>query len=184
MAEKNQIKTLSISNIEININEINIVDNFITQILIDNSFGKINYVQTTEETRGKEYNLKLKNNNENIEFISLNENRSNMNLMNEEEFFELVGKVSNGISKKSGRYQESLYSNYLKAKKEADEGYLSDVLNKAVVFRNNLNYVRKLMKNEKFMKAWKENFGEESPEFVFKNCGKLRRINIIQDLIK
>ena len=73
--------------------------------------------------------LSLANNKGQLEFISLDRNSfmpSSMQLT-EEEFFNIVGATKKGISKKSGRYQESLYGHYLEAKQNNDSGYISDI---------------------------------------------------------
>ena len=59
--------------------------------------------------------------------------------------------------------------------------YILDILNKAIVFENNLNYVKVLMNDKSFMKAWRRNFGKESPINIFKESGNLRKINIINE---
>ncbi len=101
------------------------------------------------------------------------------NLMSEKEFFKTVGFSKDRFSIRSGNYQKSLYAHYLQAQSEKDCGYVSDVLKKAIVFRNNIDYVKKLMHNEKFMAKWHCNYGRKSPLSVLKNSGDMTLINII-----
>ena len=119
-------------------------------------------------------------------FISINKKvlAPYVNTISEEKFFNIIGLKKKGLSKKSGKYQESLYSHYIRAIAEEDNGYIEDVLNKAIVFENNLNYIKKLTKNKKFMKEWRKNFRDESPLEIFKNSGNLKLINVINEQIK
>lgn len=164
------------NNVEINFDEINTVENFISEILVEDNFYKLNSILKTEET--EKYNYF------NAEFITINKDALTpySNTISEKEFFRIVGVNKSGFSKRSGKYQESLYSHYIRAVAENDTGYISDILNKAIVFENNLNYVKVLMKDKSFMKEWRRNFGKENPINVFKDTGKLRKINIINEL--
>lgn len=189
MAEKKTINI--IDNIDVNLEKISGVENYISQILAEDGFYKMNVSRNrkSENLNKKIYkqNIKIKDkNNEEIEFICLDENSllPYSNLITEKEFYKIVGVRNKKLLKSCGKYQESLYSNYLEAKKEQDEGYISDILQKAVVFQNNLNYVKTLSKNKKFMKEWRKNFGKETPTKVFKNNGSLRKINIVHELCR
>jgi len=102
--------------------------------------------------------------------------------LSEKEFFRLVGFFNNKFSAKSGNYQKSLYSHYVQAKAENDNGYISDVLKKAIVFKNNVHFVKELMHNEKFMNKWHKNYGRKSPLTVLKNSGNMTLINIINSI--
>lgn len=190
MTKKETVKTLDISNIEISLNEVNTVESYISQILIEDNFNKLNYLQNrksqNECSTYLQPSLRIQSDNGNLEFISVDMNAfaPYSTIMSEQEFFRIVGVTKKGISARSGKYQESLYSFYLEALKEEDEGFISDILNKAVVFENNLNYVKRLAKNKSFMKEWRKNFGNESPINMFKNSGSLRKINIINDRTK
>ena len=172
-------RTALASNIEINLEEVNTVENFISELLTEDNFYKLNSAFKTEET--EQYSFF--NTGENIEFIAINKDALNpySNTITEKEFFRIVGVNKTGFSKRSGKYQESLYSHYIRAVAENDLGYVSDILNKAMVFENNLNYVKMLMKDKTFMKEWRKNFGKESPLNVFKHSGNLRKINIIHE---
>ncbi len=180
-----------IDKIESNIDETSALENYISQILAEDNFYKMNisYNQENENLNKKVYkqNLKIKNkSSKDIEFICIDIDAlmPYSNLITEKEFYKIVGVRNKKLLKRSGKYQESLYSNYLEAKKECDEGYISDILKKAIVFQNNLNYVKNLTKNKKFMKEWRKNFGKETPSKIFKNSGNLRKINIIHELCR
>lgn len=170
------------NNEEIGLNEVNTVENFISEMLLDDNFYRLNSMIKTEETETYSYFKPV----ENMDFISINQDAlaPYSNTISEQEFFRIVGVKKTGFSKRSGKYQESLYSHYIQAVAENDTGYISDILNKAMIFENNLNYVKTLMKNRNFMKEWRRNFGKESPLNVFKHSGELRKINIINELRK
>ncbi len=190
MEKKKSVKTKEKSNIDINSTEINLVENYISQILAENNFNKLNDIQNQKNNNieGKDFEsiFKIESKNGEIEFITINKNSlaPYSTIMSEEKFFKIIGKTKKGLSKKSGKYQASLYSFYMKAVSEKDEGFISDVLNKAIVFENNLNYVKMLMKKRTFMREWKKNFGKESPIKIFKDSGSLRKINIINEYSK
>ena len=190
MTKNTEVKTLDISNIETNLDEINTVENYISQILIEDNFNKLNYLQNRKsQNESSGYfnpSFKIESNNGNLEFISIDMNSfaPYSTIMSENEFFRIVGLTKKGMSARSGKYQESLYSFYMEALKENDNGFISDILNKARIFENNLNYVKRLMKNKSFMKEWRKNFGKESPITIFKNSGSLRKINIINERTK
>ena len=79
------------------------------------------------------------------------------------------------------KYQEYLYAHYLEAIKEQDEGYLSDVLTKAMEFQSNLKYVKSLMKNKRFVEEWRKDFRDETALEIFKHKGNLRIVNIVRE---
>ncbi len=166
------------NNIEISFDEINTVENFISEILVEDNFYKLNSILQNEETEKYGYF--------NAEFITVNKDSlaPYSNTISEKKFFKIIGVNKLGFSKRSGKYQESLYSHYIRAVAENDTGYISDILNKAMVFENNLNYVKVLMNDKSFMKEWRKNFGKENPVNVFKESGNLRKINIINELKK
>ncbi len=190
MAEKKSVKTEDITNFDISSTEISNVENYISQILFEDNFNKLNNLQNRKSINANdkvlESKFKIESDNGNIEFISIDMNSlaPYSKIMSEEEFYKIIGKTKRGLSKKSGKYQESLYSYYLEAISEKDDGFISDVLSKAVVFENNLNYVKMLMKKKAFMKEWRRNFGKESPIKIFKDSGSLRKINIINEYSK
>lgn len=181
--ESSSAKT-SNENTVCSIDEISGVENYIEEILNNTNFDNLNFLTAQ---KSKNQNIKIKSGiNENSEFISINSNSMfpYARLISEKEFLKIVGAGKKGIHKKSGYYQESLYSNYMEAKKECDEGYISDVLSKAILLRNNINYAKLLMKNRKFMKEWRNNFGNETPLSDVKNSGSIRRITIIKSRIQ
>jgi hypothetical protein len=185
---KKSNKTINIKDMELefNIEEMNNLENYITHILVEDNFNKLNHLQNqnhnTRKNARQKNNFKLVENNDGIAFISVDINSLEpyTNTISESEFFNIVGANSKGLSAHSGKYQESLYSFYLEAKSLADEGYISDVLNKAMVFQNNLEYVEALARDKNFMKAWHQNCGKESPIRAFKDSGNLRRINMVK----
>ena len=138
-------KILEFKNIEISFDDVTAVQKMISNTLYDDSFNKINYMNITNNSDISLPELKLTNKNGGLEFISVNKN--NNNRISEEEFFEIVGVTKKGISKRSGKYQEELYGLYLSAKSENDEGFIKDIFDKAIVFKNNLNYVKMLIQN-------------------------------------
>ena len=161
------------------------VESLIPDVYSHNIFHSSDYMKSSSLSNAVKSNLYLSNKNGRIEFISVDNDAvpPYSTILSEKEFFNIVGVVKRGISKKSGKYQESLYSYYLQAKKEKDIGYISDILNKAVIFRNNLNYIKTLQNKKAFMKEWRKNFGKISPAEHFKNTGSLRMINIIKESI-
>ena len=190
MTEKESVKAGNIKNLDINSSEISNVENYISKILFEDNFNKLNNLQNQKNLNINdshiEPEIKIESKDGNIEFISIDINSLSpySNIISEEKFYKIIGKTKKGLSKRSGKYQESLYSYYLKAISEKDDGFISDVLSKAVVFENNLNYVKMLMKKRSFMKEWRKNFGKESPIKMFKNSGSLRKINIINEYSK
>lgn len=178
------IDILNFKNIEATLNELNKSDEYIPVIMEDN-YRRVNLTQNLSENYEFKKTFSLKLDKVNLEFISVNSNSMApfANIINENDFLKIVGATKKGISKRSGRYQESLYGYYLRALNESDEGFLSDVLNKAVIFDNNLKYVKSLMKNKIFMKEWRRNFRKETPVNIFKNNGNLKSINMIKERI-
>ena len=166
------------NNTEISFDEVNTVENFISEILVEDNFYKLNSIIENEKSEKYGYF--------NAEFITINKEALEpySNTISEKEFFKIVGVTKSGFSKRSGKYQESLYSHYIRAVAENDIGYITDILNKAIVFKNNLNYIKVLMNDKSFMREWRKNFGKESPINIFKESGNLRKINIINELKK
>ena len=190
MSDKKAEKIFDISDVELELNNTNNVENIISRILAEDNFNRLNYLQNKKGANESKSlfktDIKIFNNEENLEFVTVNNNSlaPYAQIMNEKEFFKIMGCTKKGLSKRSGKYQESLYGYYNEAVAAKDEGYISDILTKAVVFENNLNYVKSLMKNKRFMKEWRKNFGKESPVTIFKNSGNLRKINIVKNGIK
>ncbi len=155
---------MSVKYIDTKIDEIINTECLISEILNNESFNSLN-------------NLKKEPKNK-IELISINKDYN----LNEKEFFEITDTGKRGIHKNTGIYQEKLYGNYKKAVEERDIGYLKDVLKKAVVFKDNVEEVRNLMKNKNFMKRWHKDVGRISPLKILKNTGRMKQINIIKRL--
>ena len=172
-------KTALASSIELGLDEVNTVENFISELLTEDNFYRLNSAFKNEGNASYNYY----NTDGSIAYITINKDgiAPYSNTISEKDFFRIVGVNKTGFSKKSGKYQESLYSHYIRAVAENDSGYLSDTLNKAIVFENNLNYVKMLTKDKSFMKEWRKNFGKENPLSVFKQSGSLRKINIVNE---
>lgn len=177
--------TLNFKNIEANLNEFNNIEKLLPNIFMEENFNRLNYLQSTKTDFTFKTNISIIDNEEKIDFVSVNSSSLApfARILEKERFLKIVGATKKGISKRSGKYQESLYGYYLCALKENDEGFLSDILNKAVIFENNLNFVKALMRSKSFMKVWRKNFGKESPLHIFKNTGNLRKINMVRERI-
>lgn len=118
----------------------------------------------------------------NAQFISIVK-ETEPEFMSEAEFFDLVGVRNNRLSSSARRYQRSLYSHYMRAKREKDEGYKNDVLAKAKILKENIETTKELMKNEAFMLEWESNIGKVSPVEDLKEHGRMMKINIIKSFI-
>lgn len=180
--EKGDIKVSGsvVNNVQTDFNEISNIENFISKILGEENFDKLNHLKNDKNiTNRNKFNNEV---NSSLEFISIDSNsiKPYLNLISEKEFFKIVGASKKGLKKTSGKYQESLYSHYIQALAENDEGYISDVLKKAMILRENINETEELMKNEVFRKKWKENFETMDPVYVLKNTGSMKRINVIR----
>lgn len=177
--------TLNFRNIEANLNEFNNIEKLLPNIFAEENFNRLNYLQPAKTDFTFKTKISIVDNEEQIDFISINSSSLApfAKILEKEKFLKIVGATKKGISKRSGRYQESLYGYYLCALKENDDGFLSDILNKAVIFENNANFVKTLMRNKSFMKEWHRNFGKETPLNVFKNSGNLRKINMVRERI-
>ena len=184
MQDKKAAKIFDIKEIDLKLDEMEVVESIISDILKNENFYNMNYLQNQHIADKTSLNFKIAPN-KNAEFISIDKNSiaPYSNIMSEDEFYKIVGKTKKGLSKKSGKYQKNLYEYYINAVKEQDEGFIADVLVKALIFENNLNYVKHLMKKKKFMKEWQKNFGKKSPADEFKQSGNLKKINIIYDNI-
>ena len=154
--------------------EINNLDNYISEVLEQANFEHL--VMPKEEKKEEHSFLK------NAEFISVVEKKEE--LLSEEEFFNLVGVHNRRLSPSAGRYQHSLYSHYMRAKREKDEGYRQDVLMKAKILKENIEEAERLMKNEAFMREWELNVGKISPIRELQENGRMRRLNIIKSYIE
>ncbi len=155
---------MSVKYIDTKIDEIVNTECLISEILNNENFNSLNNL--------KKEPLKT------IELISINKDYN----INEKEFYVITDTGKRGVHKNTGNYQEKLYGNYKKAVEERDIGYIKDVLKKAIVFRNNVEEVKKLMKNKNFMKQWRKDVGRISPLKILKNTGKMKEINIIKRL--
>lgn len=167
--------------IETTLAEVSNVENYICSILENENFDGLNYLKGQNSLNAA---VDIKNTLAQFVAIDIDSLAPYSNLISEKEFFKIVGSNGKTIYKRSGHYQESLLSNYLKAKEEQDKGYIEDVLRKAIVFEYNLTFVKVLSKNKKFMHEWRRNFGKISPMFEFKNSGNLKKINTIKNLIE
>ena len=160
------------------------IESYIGEILDNTNFDSLNFLRVHESEKNRK--IAEENGLENAEFISIDIDSlaPYASMISEKEFFKIVGANEKNIYKRSGKYQESLYSNYLEAKKELDKGYMVDVLAKAMTLRNNIEYAQSLTKDAKFMREWRRNFGNESPVSNIKKTGSLRRINIVKERIE
>ncbi|MBE7704228.1 MAG: hypothetical protein E7Z90_00280 [Cyanobacteria bacterium SIG29] len=173
-------KTVCEIDIETSLNEVNNLENYIGNFLDNENFSKLNYLSDEEERQS------INIDDTTAEFVSIDIDSlaPYSKLITEKEFFKIVGS-SNGktINKRSGLYQESLFGHYLEAKALKDEGYIEDVLKKAVILKYNESYVKSLMNSKKFMKEWRKNFGNFSPLKELRQSGNLRKINTIKNSI-
>ena len=167
-------------NIEVNMNEIESVKEIISKVLTENDFNKTEgLVHNKKDSSAK---FIFPNGSGNTNFVSLKKSslKPYTKIMTEEEFYKIARVTKKGLSKKASKYQEFLYSNYKEALKLKDDGYILDILYKALEFKNNLEFVKKLVKDKNFKKEWKKDFGDTSAIEVFKNKGNLKIINIIK----
>ena len=143
----------TLKTLEFDLSSVETVKNAVSKVLADDGFNSLNNILQVNNKPSNKFDLKLSGVEGNLEFISVNKDFAApySKILSEKEFFKIVGLTKNGLSKRSGKYQESLFSNYLEAKDEQDNGYINDIFNKAVVFQNNLNYVKALMKKPSFM---------------------------------
>ena len=170
----NFVKTNEKLNEAVNAIEINDMENYISEVLEQTNFEHL--VMPKEEK--KEAHSFLKN----ADFISVVEKKEE--LLTEEEFFNLVGVHNKRLSSHAGRYQQSLYSHYMRAKREKDDGYRKDVLMKAQILKENIKEAEMLMQNEAFMREWALNVGRISPIRDLQENGRMRRINIVRSYIE
>ena len=165
--------------IESEVNKIeNYVENYVCQILENENFDAMNHLQAR-----KSENRNLKNSNcvEDFTFISkdIDSLTPYSSLITEKEFYKIVEANDKDCYRRSGIYQQCLFSNYKYAVEIKDNGYIEDVLKKAIIFNHNRTFVKALMQNKKFMKEWRRNFANYTPLAELKNTGSLKRINII-----
>lgn len=153
--------------------EINNLENYISESLEQVNFEKL--VLPAEKRDNVSF---VKN----AEFISVMEN--DLEVLSEEEFFDLVGVCNKRLSSRSGRYQRSLYSHYMRAKREKDEGYRMDILLKAKILKENIQAARLLMNNELFMREWSRTVGTITPVRDLQENGRMRRINIVRSYVE
>lgn len=173
-------KTVCSVDIEASLNETNSIERYIGNILENENFNSLNYLQVQKNKKNTSKII------DNAELITINIDAlaPYSKLITEKEFYRIVGASPNKIYKNSGFYQEKLYGRYLEAKSLEDKGYIEDVLRKAIVFENNIKFVRTLMSDKRFMKEWRKNYGSLSPLFELKNTGKLKKVNRIQNIIE
>ena len=174
-------------NIEVNMNEINSVEKIVSNMLVENDFNQMNNLINKKESEiNNKFLFPNVTGSENAGFVSIKKAglKPFVKIMSEEEFFKIVGKTKRGLSSKSGRYQEHLYSHYLEAVKMNDEGYISDILHKALEFKTNLSYIKSLIKDEAFANEWRKDFGNESAIEIFKRKGNMRIVDIVKERAK
>lgn len=174
MTNKKTVKEVSITevnnNIETSLDEITNVEEYISQIIGNCNFYKLNDLT--------DYDSSYTNKDEKTyDFISVT-----AETINDQEFFEIVDSNGKECKKTSGLYQQSLFSRYLEAKEQDDWGYIHDIFQKAIEYRDNLERIKELRKNKKFMKEWRQNVGKINPESELKNTGSMRKIHIIESL--
>ena len=166
-------------NVDTCLDEIVNVENLITDIVKDDTFDKL--IQNQE--RQNEDSLRTRANIISFDFVALDFSTLFDSVsISESDFLRIVGANKSRIYKKSGAYQERLYSNYLQALEEQDLGYLKDVFEKAEKLRDNIIAARALMLNRNFKREWRKNFGNISPVSVLRATGSMRQINIIWSL--
>lgn len=166
---KKAVKKLGIqevNNIETSLDEITNIEEYISQIVESGDFYKLNSDSALKNEDEKVYN-----------FISVA-----TITINDEEFFTIVEADGKKCKKSAGLYQQSLFSRYMQAKDENDPGYIRDIFEKAVEYRNNLERIKELKKNKNFMNEWRQNVGRINPESELKNTGSMRKIHIIESL--
>ncbi len=174
-------KVLEINkNIETNLNEITNIENYISQIISDDSFDKLDNL-TNQKSKNRTY-FKYEENYYDFISLDLDSLAEYKDTISEKEFFKIVEANNKRIFKTSGKYQQSLYSHYKQAKEENDEGYISDIFKKAIILKNNMNKVKQLQKNKFFMKEWRKNVGRINPITELKKTGNMRKIEIIKEL--
>lgn len=169
--------------IELKVNEINSVEKIITEVLDENDFYKMNgLVQNKNGINNKFLFPNMAGNNEEM-FVSVKRGNTKpfYKVISEDEFFKIIGVTKIGVSKRSSNYQKHLYSCYLEAIEQNDDGYISDILYKALEYQSNLNYVKSLNKNKTFVKEWRRDFTDETAVEVFKRKGNLRIVNIVKE---
>lgn len=174
-------------NIEFNMNEINSVEKIVSNMFIENDFNQMNnLINKKDKDINNKFLFPNVTGSENAGFVSVKKSALNpyTNIITEEEFFKIVGKTKKGLSSKSGRYQEHLYSHYVEAVKMKDTGYISDILNMAVEFKTNLGYIKSLIKDKAFANEWRKDFGTESAIEIFKRKGNMRIVNIVKERAK
>ncbi len=170
-------KNITVIDSEVNKIE-NYVEEYISQILESENFDSMNHLQAR---KSKNRSLENSKNIDEFTFVSKDKNALNpySSLITEKEFYKIVEANEIDCNKKSGIYQQCLFSNYKYAVEINDKGYIEDVLRKAIIFNHNRSFVKALMTNKKFMKEWRRNFANYTPLAELKNTGSLKRINII-----
>lgn len=169
--------------IEFNINKIPSIKKIVSKLIVENDFNCMNHLINQNEA---DFDAKFLFPNaekaQNTEFVSVKKTSKTSfeKLLTEKEFFKTAGVNKRGLSKNSGRFQEWLYAHYIEASKQKDDGYLYDVLSRALEFRRDLKYVKSLIKNKTFALKWHEDFGDESALDIFKHQGSLRLFNIVK----
>ena len=179
--KKKKTKVIELNkDVETSLNEITNIENYISQIISEDNFNKLNNL-TVKENKNKKY-FKYEENYYDFIALDIDSLEKYNNTLSEKEFFKIVEANEKRNYKRAGIYQQSLYSHYKQAKKEKDEGYIKDILRKAIIFKNNMNKTKQLETNKKFMKEWRKNVGRINPTTLLKTTGKMRQIEIIQEM--
>lgn len=177
MANKKTVKEVSVLNvkndIEADLYEIADVEQYISQIVETKEFYQFEKIKNYTENNSSI----VEENTNSYEFVSVN-----TETITKEEFFEIVESNEKRNFATAGLYQQSLFGRYLEAVKENDQGYIQDIFEKAVDFRDNMERIKQLRKNSNFMKEWRQNVGRTSPESELKRTGSMRKINIIEQM--
>ena len=99
--EKGDIKVSGsvVNNVQTDFNEISNIENFISKILGEENFDKLNHLKNDKNiTNRNKFNNEV---NSSLEFISIDSNsiKPYLNLISEKEFFKIVGASKKGLKK-------------------------------------------------------------------------------------
>ncbi len=158
----------------------NYVEDYVCKILEAENFNSLNYLKARKsENKGV-----IKSGD--LTFLSVDTSAfaPYTTSITEKEFLKIVEANIEASYKRSGRYQRHLFAHYKKALELEDNGYIEDVLRKAIDLKQNITYAKVLMKNKKFMKEWRRNFANYTPLAEIKDSGGMRKINIILQRIE
>lgn len=158
----------------------NYVEDYVCKILEAENFNSLNYLRA----RKSENKNVIRSGD--MTFLSVDNDAfaPYSTTITEKEFLRIVEANINQPHKRSGRYQQHLFSNYKHALELEDNGYIEDTLRRAIELKQNITYAKVLMKNKKFMKEWRRNFANYTPIAELKDSGRMRKINIILNRIE